>query len=135
MHELISSPGLQFELCELRGSLTYTFNRAGKPAKQYVLSESDFEDITADEDSEDERPQPRKPGLEASAVGIHIRILKNDGQLQFDFEGTNGGQQSGSSIVSVNPLRNLYMLPQALRPLPIQRNVWYAGALLSNLQW
>jgi hypothetical protein len=91
MRELISSPGLQFELFELHGSLTYTFTRAGRPAVQNVLSELDLVDLTRDEDSEDGMPQPKKPGLDASAVGIQVRVLKNDGRLQLDFEARDGG--------------------------------------------
>lgn len=91
MRELISIPGLQFQLFELHGSLTYTFTRAGRPAVQSVLSELDYVDLTRDEDSEDGMPQPKKPGLDASAVGIQVRVLKNDGQLQLDFEARDGG--------------------------------------------
>ena len=92
MRELISSPGLQFELFELHGSLTYTFTRAGgRPAVQNVLSDLDLVDLTRDEDSEDGMPQPKKPGLDASAVGIRVRVLKNDGRLQLDFEARDGG--------------------------------------------
>ena len=91
MRELISSPGLQFELFELHGSLTYTFTRAGRPAVQNVLSDLDLVDLTRDEDSEDGMPQPKKPGLDASAVGIHVGVLKNDGRLQLDFEARDGG--------------------------------------------
>ena len=91
MRELISIPGLQFQLFELHGSLTYTFTRAGRPAVQSVLSELDYVDLTRDEDSGDGMPQPKKPGLDASAVGIQVRVLKNDGQLQLDFEARDGG--------------------------------------------
>lgn len=91
MRELISSPGLQFELFKLHGSLTYTFTRAGRPAVQNVLSDLDLVDLTRDEDSEDGMPQPKKPGLDASAVGIEVRVLKNDGRLQLDFEARDGG--------------------------------------------
>jgi hypothetical protein len=64
--------------------------RAGKPEKQYVLSEADFENANEPNDSESQSVPSDRPGPELSAVGIRLRLLKNDGLLQMDFEGTDG---------------------------------------------
>lgn len=96
MYELISNPGLRFELFELQGTLVYTFERDGKPAKQYVLSETDFEDTSSDGDSDAGRPLISRPGADASAVGISLRILKNEGLLCMTFRGEDGGSADWS---------------------------------------
>ncbi|KAF3004392.1 hypothetical protein E8E13_010098 [Curvularia kusanoi] len=90
MHELISSPGLRFELLELRGLLTYTLKRSGKPVRQYVLSDSDIEDVCEDEDGDNQKPRTKNTKPEVSAVGIRLRIIKNDGLLEMGFQGTDG---------------------------------------------
>jgi hypothetical protein len=90
MYELIFNPGVQFELFKLRGLLTYNFTRAGKPEKQYVLSEADFEDTNESNDSDPQSVLSGRPGPELSAVGIRLRLLKNDGLLRMEFEGTDG---------------------------------------------
>lgn len=95
MYELISNPGLRFELFDLRGLLTYTFERDGKPAKQYILSTADFEDASGDED-DTEKPPPKKPGAEISAVGTRLRLLKNEGLLRMVFEGEEGASADWS---------------------------------------
>ena len=90
MYELIFNPGVQFAILKLRGLLTYNSTRAGKPEKQYILSEADFEDANDSDDSEPQSVLSRRPGPELSAVGVRLRLLKNDGLLQMKFEGTDG---------------------------------------------
>lgn len=96
MHELISIPGLSFELFKFRGLLTYTFARNGRPSKQYVLSNDDFGDPDGSENSDTGHPQALEFGVDISAVGIRLRLLKNEGLLRMDFEGNDGGSANWS---------------------------------------
>jgi hypothetical protein len=90
MHELISHVGLRFTLSELHGSLTYTLTRPGKTPKVYDLCDSDLDDGSNSESSDPEEVNKTKPGLDASAVGIQLRLIKNDGVLKIEFEGKDG---------------------------------------------
>jgi hypothetical protein len=92
MHETISFPGLKFELFELQGLLTYTLTRSGKTPKVYKIHADDFE--TDDDDGSDgscqEAPRSSTRGISASAVGLQLRLVKNDGILSMEYETDDG---------------------------------------------
>lgn len=90
MHHFISHIGLKFYLIELQGTLTYEYTKAGRPAKQYEISEKDVEDAGSSEAGDSETTTALKVGLDASAMGICVRLTKNDGLLQMKFEGREG---------------------------------------------
>jgi len=90
MRDLISNPGLKFYLFELRGSLTYTHTRNGKAPKVYEICESDIDDESESDSSTNAGTTYLKSGVDASAVGIQLRLLKNDGLLKFEFEEKDG---------------------------------------------
>jgi hypothetical protein len=88
MHEPVFHPGLHFYVNRLSGTLRYTLSRAGRAPKQFELSEADFEDTDLEIKSEGAESLQ---GTEASAVGLQIKLIKNDGVLNMEFEGRNGG--------------------------------------------
>jgi hypothetical protein len=90
MHEPIYHLGLRFYLFELKGSLKYTLTRPGKAPKIHEICESDLDEASSNENSTVEEPDKLKPGLDASAVGIQLRLIKNDGSLKIEFEGRDG---------------------------------------------
>jgi hypothetical protein len=90
MRKLISLLGLRFYLFELRGSLTYTHTRNGKGPKVYEICESDIEDEVESDSSSTEGTTKPRPGVDASAVGVQLRLVKNDGLLTIEFEGKDG---------------------------------------------
>jgi hypothetical protein len=90
MHHLISKIGLKFSLVELQGTLTYEHTRIGRPPKQYEISEADLEDASDGESSDSGALVPVKSGIDASAGGIRLRLIKNDGYLRMRFEGKDG---------------------------------------------
>ncbi|KAF1354457.1 hypothetical protein EJ07DRAFT_182140 [Lizonia empirigonia] len=90
MRHFISHIGLKFYLFELQGTPTYEYTKAGRPAKQYEISEKDLEDAGSSEAGDSETTPALKVGLDASAVGICVRLTKNDGLLQMKFEGREG---------------------------------------------
>jgi hypothetical protein len=81
MHKIAPLPGLKFYLLEFRGWLKYTLTRPGKAPKVFKLCDADLDDNEVD------KPEKLKHGLDASAVGIQLRLLKNDGVLKVEFEG------------------------------------------------
>jgi hypothetical protein len=84
MHKIAPLPGIKFYLLELRGWLRYTLTRPGKAPKVFKLCDADLDDNDVD------KPEKLKHGLDASAVGIQLRLLKNDGVLKVEFEGKDG---------------------------------------------
>ncbi|KAF9699195.1 hypothetical protein EKO04_003275 [Ascochyta lentis] len=90
MNELISNPGLRFVLYKLKGSLTYTHARDGKPAKQYNISDADFEETSCSQGDDAETSRLPRSGVHASAVGCQLLLIKNEGVLQITFEGKMG---------------------------------------------
>jgi hypothetical protein len=90
MHEAISHPGLRFTIFQLHGSLRYTLTRPGKAPKVYDICDSDLDDGSSSESSNSEETDKLKPGLDASAVGVQLRLIKNDGVLKMEFEGRDG---------------------------------------------
>jgi hypothetical protein len=90
MHQLISSFGLQFSVFELQGTLTYEHTRSGRPAKRYEISETDIEDVSDNEASDAGALTAVRAGIDASAAGIQVRLIKNDGHLLMKFEGRDG---------------------------------------------
>jgi hypothetical protein len=89
MHELISHLGLRFYLFESSGTLKYTLTRKGKPPKEYEINESDLDGSNSDA-SIAGAEQSLCAGLDASAVGVQLRLIRNDGVLKVEFEGTGG---------------------------------------------
>jgi hypothetical protein len=109
MHELISHLGVRFYLFELNGSLKYTLTRRGQAPKLYEICESDVEDGRSSDSSSTDETKSIKAGIDASAVGIQLRLIKNDGVLEIDFEGKNGStarwtfsgvEMSGGTLVA-----------------------------------
>ncbi|KAF1913645.1 hypothetical protein BDU57DRAFT_502319 [Ampelomyces quisqualis] len=90
MSTTISIPGLGLYLFELQGSLKCTLTRNGRPTKVYEFDESDLDDEShSTSDSEIPRDQ-LKAGIDASGVGVQLRLFKNDGVLRIEFEGKTG---------------------------------------------
>ncbi|KAF2659340.1 hypothetical protein K491DRAFT_675791 [Lophiostoma macrostomum CBS 122681] len=95
MHELQSYPGLQFYIVKIDGTLKYSILRNGKAAKNYEISETDFkEDENSHIKKEQEADELVITGTEASAVGLRILLIKNEGRLTMEFEGKSGGHAS-----------------------------------------
>ena len=90
MHHLISLIGLKFYLFELQGTLTYEYTKNAKPPVQYHISDQDLEDLSDSDDGDTEGAQLLRSGVNASAVGIELRLIKNDGLLRMKFEGRDG---------------------------------------------
>jgi hypothetical protein len=90
MHELFSHLGLRFYLFELQGDLKYTHTRNNKACKIYEICTSDIEDGDDSDTSSTEDAPNLKSGIDESAVGIQLRLIKNDGLLKIEFEGRNG---------------------------------------------
>jgi hypothetical protein len=88
MHELIAAPGLQLYVHRLLGTLRYTLTIAGRAPKHFELSDEEFANTSPQVKSESTR---NLQGTEASAVGLELRLVKNDDVLDMEFEGRNGG--------------------------------------------
>jgi hypothetical protein len=63
---------------------------AGKPQKVYEICESDIVHWSDNDDGSGEETKNVKIGIDASAVGVQLRLIKNDGILMFAFEGKDG---------------------------------------------
>lgn len=87
MDELISHPGPQFYILQLDGALHYDFGLPGKPAESFRLSDMDFEGLTPQKPSGAER---YTASTSASAVGLEIRLVRNDGTFTLQYEGKVG---------------------------------------------
>ncbi|KAF2132068.1 hypothetical protein P153DRAFT_429269 [Dothidotthia symphoricarpi CBS 119687] len=85
----VSHPGVTFYIFELQGTLQYTITHRGKPAREYELCEQDFDDNDAV--LQDDSVAKVGPGTDASAVGVQLRVVKNDGVLSVVFERKDGG--------------------------------------------
>ena len=92
MHLFISLVGLQFYIFKLEGTLTYEHTKTGKPPKQGAISETDIEDASDYEGDEMDSFHPLRSGLDASAVGLQLRLTKNAGLLHMKFEGRDGNK-------------------------------------------
>ncbi|KAI4712946.1 hypothetical protein J4E89_001924 [Alternaria sp. Ai002NY15] len=71
------------------GRLTLLHERPNREPTVYTLNEEDFEE-NADE-LDDEIVATMEPGIEASAVGLSLRLMKNDGVLKATFESEHHG--------------------------------------------
>jgi len=71
------------------GTLTLTHQRPKRKPAKYILNEEDFEDSAGELD--DETVATLEPGIEASAVGLSLRLIKNDGVLKATFESEHHG--------------------------------------------
>lgn len=79
-------PGLQFYILQLDGKLTYEFALPNRPAKTFSQCSSDFEGL----DLQRTDASGRLPaGTIASAVGLNIELVRNDGIFTLDYEGEN----------------------------------------------
>jgi hypothetical protein len=90
MHQYISHFGFCFIVFEIHGLLKYTITRRGKVPKVHEICESDIEDGSYSDSNTTERMEQAETGIDASAVRIQLRLIKNDGVLQFAFEGNDG---------------------------------------------
>ena len=82
--------GLALYIHDLQsGTLTLLHERPNRKPKVYVLNEEDFEDGV--DEIDDKTVSTLEPGLETSAVGLSLRLFKNDGALRITFEGEHGG--------------------------------------------
>ncbi|KAI4703076.1 hypothetical protein J4E81_001953 [Alternaria sp. BMP 2799] len=87
---LVKFAGLALYIHDLQsGTLTLLHERPNRKPKVYVLNEEDFEDGV--DEIDDETVPMLEPGLETSAVGLSLRLFKNDGALRITFEGEHGG--------------------------------------------
>jgi hypothetical protein len=87
MGELISHPGLQFYVSRLDGKLTYDLAIHDKPARKFELCAAEFEGINLQKATDTESSLV---GTDASAVGLEIKLIRNDGILNLAYEGQNG---------------------------------------------
>jgi hypothetical protein len=87
MRELISHPGLQFYISRLEGKLSYDLTIQDKPAKKFELCSADFEGVNLQEAKNTERSLA---GTDASAVGLEIKLVRNDGILNLEYAGEGG---------------------------------------------
>lgn len=90
MHYLISNIGLEFSLFQLQGTLTYEHTRSGRPPKQYEITEIDVDDASDSEASDSGTLVAVRAATDASAAGIQLQLIKNDGLLRMRFEGRDG---------------------------------------------
>jgi hypothetical protein len=87
---LVRFVGLAVYVHELTsGTLTLLHERPNRRPMVYILNEEDFEDGV--DELDDESVATLEPGLAASAVGLNLRLIKNDGVLKVTFEGEHGG--------------------------------------------
>lgn len=93
MPELISSLGVDFYVFELQGSLRYSLTRHGK-----ATINSDIEGEIKDDDICASRLANIELGIDASAVGCHLRLVKNDGLLKVKYEGRDGSTAEWSFL-------------------------------------
>jgi hypothetical protein len=92
MPQLIAFPGLDFYVVELQGTLTYTHTGNGKKARTYpTFDGADLDKGSSSDTSSDEGEKKLKPGFDASAVGVKLRLIKNDGVLKMEYKGDDGG--------------------------------------------
>lgn len=89
MYELISQPGLQFYVYRLSGTLKYIFTVAGRSPRNFVLHDTDFDPEDADGVVKYEECLSIQ-GMEASAVGLKLKLVKNNGILDIQFQGRDG---------------------------------------------
>lgn len=88
---IVKFAGLALHIYELQpGTLAMRHERPGKQPWEYILTEQDFEDSA--EIMEAEALAMPETSLLASAVGLQIRLIKNEGHLKLAFTGENGGQ-------------------------------------------
>ncbi|KAI4653655.1 hypothetical protein J4E93_001422 [Alternaria ventricosa] len=87
---LVKSAGLALYVHDLQsGTLTLTHERANKEPKVHILDEEDFDDGADEFDIA--ILQKLESGLETSAVGLSLRLVKNDGVLKIAYRGKGGG--------------------------------------------
>ncbi|KAI4929313.1 uncharacterized protein J4E92_004977 [Alternaria infectoria] len=87
---LVKFIGLALYIHDLQsGTLTLLHERPNRKPKVYVLNEEDFEDGV--DEIDDETVAILESGPETSAVGLSLRLFKNDGALRITFEGEHGG--------------------------------------------
>jgi DNA-binding transcriptional ArsR family regulator len=87
IRELISHPGLRIYIFKLSGTLTYTLTISNKPLHYFELSDANFEDVLL---QTKEKSSVVPIGLDASAVGAALKIVKNDRVVDLNFEGRDG---------------------------------------------
>ncbi|KAF2110433.1 hypothetical protein BDV96DRAFT_651070 [Lophiotrema nucula] len=108
MNELFSYLGLQFYILTLEGTLKFSISRNGKQAQQFDISDTDFVGDDSNVKKEDGGDPLIPSGKDASAVGLLVRLIKNDGVLSMDFDGKTGGSArwtfDGLDEVRVGPM-------------------------------
>ncbi|EAT91685.2 hypothetical protein SNOG_00190 [Parastagonospora nodorum SN15] len=72
---------------ELNGTLTYTFKLGDKPTRTFELDGADFEASTS-EPADD--VDFNMAGTAVSAVGLDIKLVKNDGIIEMQYQGEGG---------------------------------------------
>ena len=87
---LVKFAGLALYIHELQsGTLILTHERPNKDPRVHKVYDEDFEDSSDPLDAE--AVGRLEPGLEASTVGLSLRLIKNDGVLKVAHEGKHGG--------------------------------------------
>ena len=87
---LVKFAGLALHIIELqRGTLALKHGRPESQPREYILNEEDFEDSA--DSLDDYAAAALASGLNASAVGLQLCLIKNDGNLKVSFQGKNGG--------------------------------------------
>jgi hypothetical protein len=87
---LIKFAGLALYIDKLQqGRLKLTHKHPGKVPKECAIDDEDFEDSA--DDLSDEDAAKLETGLAATAIGLSLLVIKNDGVLKTSFEGKDGG--------------------------------------------
>lgn len=87
---IVKFAGLVVNIHELQqGILMLTHQRPEKKPREYILDQEDFEEL-ADIDTP-EAVSRSATWLNASAVGLQLNLVKNEGVLKVNFEGKTGG--------------------------------------------
>jgi hypothetical protein len=89
MYELISYPGLQFYVYRPSGTLKYTLTVAGRSPRDFELHDTDFDSEDADGVVKYEECLSIQ-GTDASAVGLKLKLVRNNGILDIHFQGRYG---------------------------------------------
>jgi len=87
MHEIKPHPGITYYISKLDGTLTYTFKQGDKQARSFELDKSDFEWSTLRSTNDRDL---NVAGTDVSAVGLNIKLVKNNGILAMQYQGEGG---------------------------------------------
>lgn len=86
MPELISHPGLRFYIFKLSGKFEYALERRRLRSRPHAIFDYELDRSVSANDP----TATLEDGLDASTIGLAIRIVENDGRLTVDYTGNDG---------------------------------------------